>query len=65
MVRSKSKRVTFPTRSARDPRCPVKKLIIQMTCYNEEEALPITLAALPRQVDGFERVEWLVVSTLR
>ena len=41
---------------------PVKKLIIQMTCFNEEEALPITLAALPRQVEGFDKVEWLVVN---
>lgn len=37
------------------------KLIIQIPCCNEAEALPVTLAALPRQVDGFERVEWLVV----
>jgi glycosyltransferase involved in cell wall biosynthesis len=40
----------------------VKKLIIQMTCYNEEAALPISLAALPRQVDGFDKVEWLIVN---
>lgn len=39
----------------------VKKLIVQITCYNEEEALPIALRALPRQVDGFEKVEWLIV----
>jgi glycosyltransferase involved in cell wall biosynthesis len=39
----------------------VKKLIIQLTCYNEEQALPISLGALPRQVDGFDKVEWLVV----
>ena len=37
------------------------KLIIQIPCLNEEEALPITLADLPRQVPGFERVEWLVI----
>lgn len=40
----------------------MKKLIIQITCFNEEEALPIALAALPRQVDGFDLVEWLVVN---
>lgn len=37
------------------------KLIIQIPCYNEEETLPITLANLPRQVAGFETVEWLVI----
>jgi glycosyltransferase involved in cell wall biosynthesis len=37
------------------------KLIIQIPCLNEEETLPITLADLPRQVAGFDSVEWLVV----
>jgi glycosyltransferase involved in cell wall biosynthesis len=37
------------------------KLIIQIPCLNEEKTLPITLADLPRQVPGFDRVEWLVV----
>jgi glycosyltransferase involved in cell wall biosynthesis len=37
------------------------KLIIQIPCLNEEESLPITLADLPREVEGFESVEWLVV----
>ena len=37
------------------------KLIIQIPCYNEEETLPITLASLPRQVPGFETVEWLII----
>jgi glycosyltransferase involved in cell wall biosynthesis len=37
------------------------KLIIQIPCLNEEETLPITLADLPREVDGFDVVEWLVV----
>ncbi|EDP46312.1 glycosyltransferase family 2 protein [Rickettsiella grylli] len=37
------------------------KLIIQIPCYNEVTTLPITLAALPRQVPGFTQVEWLVV----
>lgn len=36
-------------------------LIIQIPCYNEAETLPQTLAALPREVKGFRRVEWLVV----
>ncbi|MGH9210986.1 MAG: glycosyltransferase family 2 protein [Acidimicrobiales bacterium] len=37
------------------------KLIIQIPCLNEEDQLPITLAALPRQVDGFDTVEWLII----
>ena len=30
------------------------KLIIQIPCLNEEETLPVTLADLPREVDGFD-----------
>ena len=37
------------------------KLIIQIPCLNEEQTLPITLAALPRQVPGFDTVEWLII----
>jgi glycosyltransferase involved in cell wall biosynthesis len=37
------------------------KLIIQIPCLNEEETLPITLADLPRELAGFDAVEWLVV----
>ncbi len=37
------------------------KLIIQIPCYNEALSLPVTLAELPRDVDGFDIVEWLVV----
>jgi glycosyltransferase involved in cell wall biosynthesis len=37
------------------------KLIIQIPCLNEELTLPITLADLPREVAGFEVVEWLVI----
>lgn len=37
------------------------KLIIQIPCYNEAPTLAITLAALPRQVPGFDKVEWLVI----
>ena len=39
----------------------MKKLIIQIPCYNEEETLPTTLAALPREVEGIDRVEWLII----
>src|SRR5215211_2399596 len=37
------------------------KLIIQIPAFNEEAQLPKTLADLPREVPGFERVEWLVI----
>ncbi len=37
------------------------KLIIQIPCFNEEEQLPATLADLPRELEGFDRVEWLVI----
>ncbi len=37
------------------------KLIIQIPCFNEEEQLALTLSHLPRQVDGFDTVEWLVI----
>lgn len=38
------------------------KLIIQIPCYNEAATLPETLADLPREVAGVDRVEWLVVN---
>jgi glycosyltransferase involved in cell wall biosynthesis len=37
------------------------KLIIQIPCKDEEEALPVTLRDLPRQVPGFDEVEWLII----
>ena len=37
------------------------KLIIQIPCLNEEDQLPGTLGDLPRQVAGFDVVEWLVI----
>src|SRR4051812_4687088 len=37
------------------------KLIIQIPCFNEEEQLPATLAALPRELPGIDVLEWLVV----
>jgi glycosyltransferase involved in cell wall biosynthesis len=38
------------------------KLIIQIPCFNEAEALPVTLKELPREVPGFSSVEWLVIN---
>ncbi|HLY50644.1 MAG TPA: glycosyltransferase family 2 protein [Solirubrobacteraceae bacterium] len=37
------------------------KLIIQIPCFNEENQLPLTLSRLPRQVPGFDVVQWLVI----
>lgn len=43
-------------------RAPVaQKLIIQIPCHNEEDQLPGTLGDLPREVEGFETVEWMIV----
>jgi len=39
----------------------VTKLIIQIPCYNEEETLPGTLDALPRRIDGIDRIEYLII----
>lgn len=38
------------------------KVIIQIPCYNEEKSLPITLADLPRELPGIDKVEWLVIN---
>src|SRR5215213_11401316 len=37
------------------------KLIIQIPCLNEEQWLPRVLSDLPREVAGFDQVEWLVI----
>jgi glycosyltransferase involved in cell wall biosynthesis len=37
------------------------KLIIQIPCYNEEQTLGVTLAALPRTIAGIDIVEWLII----
>ena len=37
------------------------KLIIQIPCFNEARQLPQTLADLPRAVEGFDEVEWLII----
>jgi glycosyltransferase involved in cell wall biosynthesis len=37
------------------------KLIIQIPCFNEEAQLPVTLSHLPREVPGFDVVEWLII----
>ncbi|HEX7046423.1 MAG TPA: glycosyltransferase family 2 protein [Gammaproteobacteria bacterium] len=37
------------------------KLIIQIPCYNEAGTLAIALSRLPRQVEGIDKVEWLII----
>jgi glycosyltransferase involved in cell wall biosynthesis len=37
------------------------KLIIQVPCLNESGTLAIAIGALPREVPGFDKVEWLVI----
>ncbi len=37
------------------------KLIIQIPCLNEEETLPVTLADLPKQIDGIDEIEVLII----
>ncbi len=37
------------------------KVIIAIPCYNEAELLPVTLAALPRELPGADELETLVV----
>lgn len=36
------------------------KLIIQIPCYNEEVALPVTLSQLPEHIDGIDEIEVLI-----
>lgn len=36
-------------------------LIIQIPAFNEEQTIAATLGALPRRVQGFDRVEWLLI----
>ncbi len=38
------------------------KLIIQIPCYNEAGTLAIALNNLPREVEGFDCVEWLIIN---
>ena len=40
----------------------IKKLIIQVPCYNEEATLGLTLSQLPRHLPNVETVEWLIIN---
>lgn len=48
-------------RGRAQPAASGRKLVIQIPCLNEATTLPATLRDLPREVPGFDRVEWLVV----
>ena len=37
------------------------KLIVQIPCYNEEHTLPQTVADIPRQIEGVDEVEILII----
>ncbi len=38
------------------------KLIIQIPCLNEEQTLPTTFADLPKEIDGVDVVEYLIIN---
>jgi len=38
------------------------KLVIQIPCFNEESSLPVTLAELPRAIEGIDEIEVLIVN---
>jgi len=37
------------------------KVIVQIPGYNEEETLPLTVADIPRQIDGVDKVEIMII----
>lgn len=39
----------------------IMKLVIQIPCYNEEKALPITLKDLPQKIKGIDEIEVLII----
>jgi len=38
------------------------KLIIQIPCYNEEETLPETINSIPKEIEGVDKVEILIIN---
>ena len=38
------------------------KLIIQIPCYNEEKTLPVTYKDLPKQIEGIDEIETLIIN---
>jgi glycosyltransferase involved in cell wall biosynthesis len=51
-----------PRLSAVRPGVVPIRLVIQIPCFNEEDSLPETLAALPRQIDGVDVIEVQIVN---
>lgn len=39
-----------------------KKLIIQIPCYNEEQTLAITINAIPKTIEGVDKVEIMIIN---
>ncbi len=37
------------------------KLIVQIPCFNEEKTLPATVADIPREIEGIDKVEILII----
>lgn len=37
------------------------KLVIQIPCYNEEKSLPVTLAELPKSIEGVDEIEVVII----
>lgn len=37
------------------------KLIIQIPCFNEEDSLPNTLSVLPKQIEGIDEIEIMII----
>ena len=37
-------------------------LIIQIPCFNEEKTLGVTVADLPRSIEGIDRIEYLIIN---
>lgn len=37
------------------------KLIIQIPCYNEEQTLPQVIRDLPREIEGIDKIEYLII----
>ena len=38
------------------------KLIIQIPCYNEADTLEIALNDLPKELDGIDEIEYLIIN---
>jgi glycosyltransferase involved in cell wall biosynthesis len=51
----------LPLAAGPDTLLRLVKLIIQIPCLDEEATLPATIADLPRQIDGIDEIELLVV----